>query len=79
MGKAFSHTDKRVRDKAVAVFSKWISRQANLSEEVFTSPADIASLRLILEIADVHLLILSVLAGAPTAVESAFLLPLDVR
>ena len=46
MGKAFSHTDKKVRDKAVAVFSKWISRQANLSEEVGTSLADHASLRL---------------------------------
>ncbi len=34
MGKAFSHTDKKVRDKAVAVFSKWISRQENLSSEV---------------------------------------------
>ena len=34
MGKAFSHADKKVRDKAVAVFSKWISRQENLGDEV---------------------------------------------
>jgi hypothetical protein len=33
MGKSFSHPDKKVRDKAVAVFSKWISRQEQLSDE----------------------------------------------
>ncbi len=34
MGKAFSNADKKVRDKAVAVFSKWISRQDSLKDEV---------------------------------------------
>ena len=34
MGKAFSNADKKVRDKAVAVFSKWISRQEALNDEV---------------------------------------------
>jgi len=34
MGKHFSHPDKKIRDKAVAVFSKWVSRQENLEDEV---------------------------------------------
>jgi hypothetical protein len=37
MGKAFSNADKKVRDKAVAVFSKWISRQDSLKDEVDAS------------------------------------------
>ena len=33
MGKYFSHPDKKLRDKAVAVFSKWVSKQEHLEDE----------------------------------------------
>ena len=32
MGKKFSHPDKKVRDKAVMVFSHWIAKQDKLDE-----------------------------------------------
>ena len=35
MGKYFSHPDKKTRDKAVAVFSKWIARQEHLSDDEY--------------------------------------------
>ena len=85
MGKYFSHPDKKLRDKAVAVFSKWISKQENLSDEVWLPwllalcCGDDRHVRSCRSRADFFVAMLRLgSAGTCAALEGALLLLLDV-